>query len=106
MGRLPNRIKVEATMASCTQCMQSIRMSKSNTDARLHVENKHPTVSFAACFPGQMDPTVVSAAVEAAPVTAAAPVAVAAPPKVKKTDDFAFLDAALGSNPVKGKGKK
>lgn len=83
-------------------------MSKSNTDARLHQESKHPTTTFAACFPGQFDPTVAVAptAVTAAPVTtAAAPVAAAPAPK-KKAADLSFLDAALDSNPVKGKGKK
>lgn len=94
-------------MANCTQCMQPIRMSKSNTDARLHMENKHPTATFATCFPGQFDPTVPGAAAAAAapaPTAAAAP---AAAPKPKaKSSDLSFLDAALDSNPVKGKAKK
>lgn len=106
MGRLPNRVKVEATIANCTQCQQPIRMSKTNTDARLHVENKHPTTSFATCFPGQFDPTT---AVASAPAAAAAPVAApvaVAPKPVKKAADLSFLDAALDSNPTKGKAKK
>jgi hypothetical protein len=107
-GRLPNRVKVEATVAPCTVCMAPIRMSKSNADARLHVESKHPTSTFACCFPGQFDPTVQT---EAAPVQAStdnatpAPVVPAAKPKPKAAD-LSFLDAALDSNPVKGKGKK
>lgn len=82
-------------------------MSKSNTDARLHCESKHPTATFASCFPGQFDPTVATApaaAVSAAGTTA--PVAVVAPKVAKKAADLSFLDAALDSNPVKGKAKK
>jgi hypothetical protein len=95
-------------MANCTQCMQPIRMSKSNTDARLHVESKHPTASFASCFPGQFDPTAPGAAAAAAAPAAATPTAApAAAPKPKaKSSDLSFLDAALDSNPVKGKAKK
>jgi len=107
MGRLPNRVKVEATVASCTMCQMPIRMSKSNTDARLHVENKHPTAAFATCFPGQFDPTAPGAIVAAEPAAvAAAPVAAPAPKVVKKSADLSFLDDALASNPAKGKAKK
>ena len=80
-------------------------MSKTNTDARLHVENKHPTTSFATCFPGQFDPTTAVASAPAA--AASAPVAAPVAPKpVKKAADLSFLDAALDSNPSKGKAKK
>lgn len=81
-----------------------IRMSKSNTDARLHCESKHPTATFASCFPGQFDPTVAVA--PTASVATAAPVAAVQPKVVKKSADLSFLDAALDSNPVKGKAKK
>ena len=107
-GRMPNRVKAEAVMAHCTQCMMPIRMSKSNTDARLHCDSKHPTATFASCFPGQFDPTAavaVVAPVVTATAAAAAPAVVVAP-KVKKAADLSFLDAALDSNPVKGKAKK
>ena len=104
-GRLPSRVKAETVVINCAQCMMPIRMSKSNADARLHVESKHPTATFASCFPGQFDPTV---AVAAAPVIQATTTATIAPkPKPKaKSDDLSFLDAALSSNPVKGKANK
>ena len=96
---------MEAVVANCSLCMQPCRMSKSNTDAKIHVESKHPAATFASCFPGQFDPT---AAVVAAPVVAAAVVAapVAAAKPKPKAADLSFLDAALDTNPVKGKGKK
>lgn len=99
---MPGKVVVEAVVANCTVCMQPCRMSKTNTDAKIHVESKHPTATFASCFPGQFDPTVVVAPA-AVVATTVAPVVQKPKPK---TDDLAFLDAALGSNPVKGKAKK
>ncbi len=87
--------------------MMPIRMSKSNTDARLHCESKHPTTTFASCFPGQFDPTApVTAAVAAPAQTTAVAAAVTAPKPKAKASDLSFLDAALDSNPVKGKARK
>mmetsp|Transcript_7519 Transcript_7519/g.15182 ORF Transcript_7519/g.15182 Transcript_7519/m.15182 type:complete len:133 (-) Transcript_7519:244-642(-) len=107
-GRLPSRVKAETVVATCTQCMMPIRMSKSNADARLHFENKHPASTFATCFPGQFDPTAVVASAPAASADVkATPVAASTQPKPKaKSQDLSFLDASLASNPVKGKGKK
>eukprot|EP01041_Mallomonas_annulata_P000626 gene626-1213_t len=95
-GRLPSQIKAPEVMAKCTICSAELRMTKRNVEAKAHFEAKHPTSSFAACFPGQLDPTTVSEA-KATPAagTAAAPVAVAAPKK--KKEDLSFLDAALPS---------
>jgi hypothetical protein len=33
-------------------------MTKKNVEAKSHFESKHPTSTFAICFPGQVDPTV------------------------------------------------
>lgn len=88
-GRLPARVKPVEVHAKCTNCGQEIRVTKTNTELRSHAESKHPTFTFAQCFPGQFDPTAapVSTAVESKP--AAAP-----KPKAKK-DDLSFLDAGL-----------
>ena len=98
-GRLPGKVIVEAVVANCTICMQSCRMSKTNTDAKIHCESKHPASTFAICFPGQFDPTQAVAAVATAAPTAAP--AVVKPKPKPKTDDLSFLDSALAP-----KGKK
>ena len=98
-GRLPSKVVVEAVIANCSICMASVRMSKTNTDAKIHCESRHPTATFAHCFPGQFDPTVAVAPAAATVAVAAAPVVVKPKPK---TDDLSFLDSAL----VKGKAKK
>jgi len=80
-------------------------MSKTNTDAKIHCQSRHPTATFAQCFPGQFDPTV---AVTVAPTDTAA-VAVAAPVVVKpkpKTDDLSFLDSSLSVGSKGKTGKK
>ena len=78
-------------------------MTKKNVEAKSHFESKHPTSTFATCFPGQVDPTVPgfvaegeggaakasSASAPSRPTTAGAP--------KKKSDDLSFLDAALDS---------
>jgi hypothetical protein len=129
-GRIPMRVKTTEVNAACTLCQQAIRMTKKNIEAVAHWEAKHPTVTFATCFPGQYDPTqegvaaasasssssagagagagsgaADASAAEGATETAAAPVAKApAPaPKKKPAQDLSFLDAALD---VKGAGKK
>jgi hypothetical protein len=104
-GRMPSRVKAEAVVVNCTQCMGPIRMSKSNADARLHWESKHPSCTFATCFPGQFDPTVPGASPAPSGATNTAPVVQKAKPKAN-TGDLSFLDAALASNPVKGKAGK
>ena len=117
-GRLPSRVKAVEVMVKCTNCGQEIRATKTNTEARQHAESKHPTFTFAMCFPGAFDPTapVVAATAAAATSTSASAdadltkemtglkvdAAPAAAPK-KKKDDLSFLDAAL--DPKAGKKK-
>ena len=104
--RLPSRVKAEEKMAKCTVCGQEIRVTKTNTEHKTHFENRHPTGTFASCFPGIFDPTVVVAQAEkvenagggSSTTVAAEPVK----PK-KKKEDLSFLDAAL--DPKAGKKK-
>lgn len=110
-GRMPSRVKVAETMGRCSICSSEIRMTKKNIEARAHYDSRHPTSTFAICFPGHFDPTIAivepekEAAVAAAPAAAAADAEVkpAAPvvPKKKPAQDLSFLDAALDT-----KGKK
>jgi hypothetical protein len=91
-------------MAKCTCCTQEIRVTKKNIEAKSHFESRHPTSTFAICFPGIFDPTVapvadVAADAGAAATTVAAPVAA---PK-KKKEDLSFLGAALESKEYKKK---
>ena len=72
-------------------------MTKKNVEAKAHFESKHPTSTFATCFPGQIDPTVPG--FDAAPsndsnnsnVKQSSTTEV----KKKKTDDLSFLDVIL-----------
>lgn len=115
-GRLPSCIKKPEVMLKCTMCGQEIRATKTNTEAKAHWDSKHPTTTFAGCFPGAFDPTVAAApaAVDAATksmaglkVDGAADGASAEPEKPKKKkEDLSFLDAALDPKASKPKGKK
>lgn len=80
-------------------------MSKTNTDAKIHCQSRHPTATFAQCFPGQFDPTVAVAPAEASAVAATAPVVVVVKPK-PKTDDLSFLDSSLSTGSKGKTGKK
>eukprot|EP01038_Epipyxis_sp_PR26KG_P007636 gene7636-10395_t len=107
-GRLPSRVKAAEVLAKCTVCSQELRMTKKNVEAQAHAESKHPTFTFAACWPGQFDPTVVdtsSSMIVDDTTTSAAPVVVA-PPKKKPAADLSFLDAALDSKAYSGNTKK
>ncbi len=98
---MPSRVKATEVMAKCSFCSQEIRTTKKNIEVKAHWESRHPTSTFAICFPGAFDPTIVVAAEvssEAAPAVAAV-----VAPKKKKTDDLSFLDSALDS---KAFGKK
>jgi hypothetical protein len=83
-------------------------MTKKNIEAKSHWESRHPTLTFAACFPGQLDPTVASNITEdevkaddnVKATTTTAPTVVK-----KKTADLSFLDAALDSKAYAGKKK-
>ena len=95
-GRIPSRVKAAEVMARCTVCSQEIRATKKNVEAKAHWESRHPTLTFAACWPGIFDPTAPGA-VEEKEAKASAPVAAAAAsaPKKKAAADLSFLDAAL-----------
>lgn len=82
-------------------------MTKKNVEAKSHFESKHPTSTFALCFPNQIDPTVPGFAAEGTSSSkqsssSASSSAVASAPK-KKTEDLSFLDAALDSKNYKKK---
>ena len=109
-GRLPHNEKAAEVMAKCTLCSQEIRMTKRNVEAKAHFESRHPTSTFALCWPGQFDPSVVAAAttdgvreekkldkdfIRAEAAKARAIAEGAAPKMKKKTEDLSFLDAAL-----------
>jgi hypothetical protein len=96
-GRMPSRVKATEVMGRCTKCFTEIRMTKTNTEGKAHVEGKHAGMTFAECFPGQFDPTAAAApeAVDASTLAAAAPAVAAAAPKKKKKSDLSFLDASL-----------
>lgn len=48
-GRLV-RVKAEAQMLSCAECQYELRVTKTNTELKLHSENKHgKTIDI--CFP-------------------------------------------------------
>jgi Zinc-binding len=103
-GRMPSRVKVAETMGRCSICSTEIRMTKKNIEARAHYDSRHPTSTFAICFPGHFDPTIVVVEPEKeAGVVADVAVKPAAPvvPKKKPAQDLSFLDAALDT-----KGKK
>ena len=101
-GRMPSRVKVAETMGRCSICSTEIRMTKKNIEARAHFDSRHPTSTFAICFPGHFDPTVavVEEVKEPGEVAAAKPAAPVVPKK-KPAQDLSFLDAALDT-----KGKK
>jgi hypothetical protein len=105
-GRMPSRVKATEVMARCTICSTELRMTKKNVEAKVHFEARHPTSTFATCFPGQFDPTVAVAPAEPTAASAGASAsagagASSAAPKKKKSDDLSFLDAAL--NPKLGR---
>eukprot|EP00597_Dinobryon_sp_UTEXLB2267_P000546 CAMPEP_0170062684 /NCGR_PEP_ID=MMETSP0019_2-20121128/3819_1 /TAXON_ID=98059 /ORGANISM="Dinobryon sp., Strain UTEXLB2267" /LENGTH=134 /DNA_ID=CAMNT_0010268895 /DNA_START=49 /DNA_END=453 /DNA_ORIENTATION=+ len=109
-GRLPARVKAAEVLARCTICSHEIRMTKKNVEAKSHFESKHPTSTFAICFPGQVDPTVPgfnpegTTAAKPSGTTSTASTAPVAAPK-KKVDDLSFLDSALDSKNYAGKKK-
>ncbi len=97
-GRLPNRVKAADVLAKCTLCSHEIKETKANNELRQHCDARHPTSTFAICFPTATDPTVpVVVAVSSAPVAAVAP------KKKAASNDLSFLDSALDSKAFKGK---
>ena len=105
-GRMPSKPAPVQNFVNCAVCMGELKMSKSNADARIHCDSKHPTHTFAQCFPGQFDPTVVAAAAPAAAEAAKPAVQVQGPGKAKKSDDMSFLQEALAAQPGKKGNKK
>ena len=101
---MPSRVKAAEVMAKCTICSTEIRMTKTNTEARQHSESKHPSSTFAICFPGHFDPTAPTTATPAPAAATSSSSATAAPtaaPAKKKAAkaDLSFLDASV--NPKK-----
>lgn len=84
-------------------------MTKTNTEARVHTESKHSAFTFAQCFPGQFDPTIVVATPVSAPSPSPTTSTSSAPTetkkKVKKAEDLSFLDASIGPKAGGGGGK-
>lgn len=93
-------------MARCTFCSLEIRTTKKNVELKQHWESRHPTSTFALCFPDAFDPTVAAPVSDVIDASASADVAAApvAAPK-KKKEDLSFLDAALDSKAYTGKKK-
>mmetsp|Transcript_19623 Transcript_19623/g.32147 ORF Transcript_19623/g.32147 Transcript_19623/m.32147 type:complete len:134 (-) Transcript_19623:151-552(-) len=50
-GRLPPRMKADAKMAQCIVCQAELKITKTNTELKLHSENKHGK-TIDVCFPG------------------------------------------------------
>mmetsp|Transcript_1603 Transcript_1603/g.1957 ORF Transcript_1603/g.1957 Transcript_1603/m.1957 type:complete len:134 (-) Transcript_1603:118-519(-) len=50
-GRIPHRVKAEAKIAKCVICQQEFTITKSNTELKVHAENKHGK-TIEVCFPG------------------------------------------------------
>jgi len=98
-GRLPARVKATEVKTKCTICSTEIRVTKTNTEARTHYESRHPSFTFAVCFPDTMDPTVPAVVADTSATQAAPAAAPAAAAPKKKKEDLSFLDAAL--NPKK-----
>ena len=97
-GRMPSRVKDPEVKARCTVCSLEIRVTKKNIEANAHWESRHPTITYAACWPGLFDPSAPAAASAtdgAAPAAAPAAAAAAPAPKKKAAQDLSFLDAAL-----------
>ena len=96
-GRIPSRVKAEEVNGICQKCFTAIRMTAKNVEALQHCNSKHAGNTFAECFPGANDPTVVVEVVvdaRAEAAAAAAPAVKAAAPK-KKKEDLSFLDAGI-----------
>eukprot|EP00444_Apocalathium_aciculiferum_P022553 CAMPEP_0183436632 /NCGR_PEP_ID=MMETSP0370-20130417/69529_1 /TAXON_ID=268820 /ORGANISM="Peridinium aciculiferum, Strain PAER-2" /LENGTH=76 /DNA_ID=CAMNT_0025624127 /DNA_START=93 /DNA_END=323 /DNA_ORIENTATION=+ len=36
----------------CAICLSTFKVTKANSDQKVHHETKHPKVTFAECFPG------------------------------------------------------
>ena len=105
-GKIPARVKPANVMGKCTKCMVEIRMTSTNTEAREHFTSRHPTSTFAECFPGHFDPTAVAAApVEAQSDAVQAPV-IQPVKKAAPKQDLSFLNEALAFNPNKVVKKK
>lgn len=120
-GRLNHKEVRQTVKANCTICMTAVIMSKSNTDAKVHCSSKHPTSTFAQCFPDQFDPTVAVAAtstsaeggggkidVDFVRAEAAKKRSIAEGGGKKPAKDLSFLDSALDTDvtKIKAGGKK
>ena len=50
-GRLPSRVKEPPKMMNCAVCQQEMKITKTNTELKLHAESKHGK-TLDDCFPG------------------------------------------------------
>ena len=50
-GRLPSRVKTEAIMICCEICKSELKVTKTNTELKLHAEGKHGK-TLEECFVG------------------------------------------------------
>jgi len=106
-GKLPARVKPANVMGKCTKCMSEIRMTSTNTEAKEHWSSRHPTCTFAECFPGQFDPTVTNDAETTTTTTTSTSTSTGQPvAKKNTTQDMSFLNEALSFNPNKVGNKK
>ena len=51
MGRLPARVKAEVIMLCCSVCKSELKVTKTNTELKIHADSKHGK-SLEECFPG------------------------------------------------------
>lgn len=95
-GRI-TRVKTVAPVIPCVECQHEFKVTKTNTELKLHAENKHgKTVEH--CFPGA---ETISAEMQKATAkgTDSKPEASKGKKKVSKVDLGALLDAGLSGGP-------
>jgi len=51
MGRIPARVKTEAIMLCCSVCKSELKVTKTNTELKIHAESKHGK-TLEDCFAG------------------------------------------------------
>ena len=53
-GRIPARVKDPPKLMSCSICQQEMKITKTNTELKMHAESKHGK-TIDDCFPGAQD---------------------------------------------------
>ncbi len=51
-GRIPVRVKAEKPAVKCALCFQEFLITKTCTEIKVHVANKHAGSTHAQCFAG------------------------------------------------------